>query len=38
MDASGFGVVLAQVQIVQDEEREVVIAYASKHLSNSQVN
>ena len=39
-DASGFGVgsVLGQVQIVQGEEKEVVIAYASKHLSKSQVN
>ena len=39
-DASGFGVgsVLGQVQIVQDEEKEVVVAYASKHLSKSQVN
>jgi hypothetical protein len=38
--ASGFGVgsVLGQVQIVQDEEKEVVIAYASKHLSKSQFN
>ena len=33
-DASGLGggSVLGQVQIVQGEEREVVIAYASKHL------
>ena len=39
-DASGFGggSVLGQVKIIQGEEREVVIAYASKHLSKSQVN
>ena len=39
-DASGFGVgsVLAQIQRDKGREKEVVIAYASQHLNDSQAN
>jgi hypothetical protein len=39
-DASGYGVgsVLAQIHIDNDVEKEVVIAYASKHLDKTQAN
>ena len=39
-DASGFGVgsVLAQIQVVNGIEKEVVIAYTSQHLKKTQVN
>ena len=39
-DASGYGVgsVLAQMQVDNGKEKEVVIAYASQHLDKSQMN
>ncbi len=39
-DASGYGVgsVLAQIQEVDGKEKEVVIAYTSKHLDKAQIN